>query len=219
MKVVEAGSLSRAATYLDLANASVTTCLRNLETHLGLTLLQRSTRHVTLTEEGAKYYDQCRDILLMVETAEAAAAPSGTHLQGMLRVELPTSLGHLIIGPALSGFAQQQPDLRITVNLTNGVDSLIRRGIDVAIRMDEIDDADLVAKQIYETRHVLCASPAFLRDRGTPTNPSGIDPASCIGFTKTVNSQPRSWLFERDGRQVPVRDFVAWIAAAATGVG
>lgn len=199
MKVVEAGSLSRAATHLDLANASVTTCIRNLETHLGVTLLQRSTRHVSLTDEGAQYYDQCRNILSLVETAEASVAPSDSHLQGVLRVELPIALGHLIIGPALSDFARQHPDLRIMVSLTNGIENLIRRSIDVAIRMDEIDDGDLVARRIYQTHHVLCAAPAFLQSSSLPRHPSEVDPKRCIGFAATAASRPRRWTFENGG--------------------
>ncbi len=197
VRVVEAGSLSRAATHLDLANASVTTCIRNLETHLGVTLLQRSTRHVSLTDEGSQYYDRCRQILALVETAEAAAAPSRTRLQGTLRVEMPIALGHLIIGPALTEFAHAHPDLRVMVNLTNRIDNLIREGVDVAIRMDEIDDADLVARRIYETKHVLCAAPAFLEKIGTPNKPSDIDPGQCIGFAVTFANRVRPWAFRK----------------------
>lgn len=199
IKVVEAGSLSRAATHLDLANASVTTCIRNLERHLGVTLLQRSTRHVSLTDEGAQYYERCRDILALVDAAEAEASPSRTRLQGTLRLELPIAVGHLIIGPALTEFARAHPDLRVMVNLTNSVDNLIRRGVDVAIRMDEIDDADLVARRIYEARHVLCASPAFLDAAGTPEHPGDIDPKRCIGFAATLSSKARNWAFHKDG--------------------
>lgn len=199
VKVVEAGSLSRAATHLGLANASVTGCIRNLETHLGVTLLQRSTRHVGVTDEGARYYDRCRDILALVEAAEETVAPAGIRLKGTLRVELPIALGHLIIGPALADFARAHPDLQVTVNLTNSVENLIRRGVDVALRMDEIDDADLIARRIYEDRHVLCASPAFLERVGTPQHPGAIDPKHCLGFAATPSGAARRWAFHKQG--------------------
>lgn len=195
VKVVEAGSLSGAATHLDLANASVTTCIRNLETHLGVTLLRRSTRHIGLTEEGAQYYDRCRDILALVETAEAAAAPSLTRLQGTLRLELPIAVGHLIIGPALVDFARLHLGLRIIVDLTNGIDNLIRRSVDVAIRMDEIDDADLVARRIYEARHVLCAAPSFLENIEVPNHPRDVDPRICFGFASMPAAKIQKWTF------------------------
>lgn len=204
VKVVEAGSLSRAATHLDLANASVTTCIRNLEGHLGVTLLRRNTRHVAPTEEGLRYYAQCRDILALVETAEASTATSGERLSGTLRVEVPIAVGHLIIGPALADFARAHPDLQVVVGLTNSVDDLIRRSVDVAIRMDRIDDEDLIARRIYEARHVLCAAPDFLRERGVPEHPRDLDPKHCLGFAATLTDQPRPWLFRREAESVEI---------------
>ena len=198
IKVVEAGSLSRAARHLDLANASVSTCIRNLETYLGVTLLQRSTRHVSLTDEGRLYYQRCRDILALVDAAEAETSPSRTRLQGTLRLELPIALGHRVIGPALTQFARAHPDLKVMANLTNSVDNLIRRGVDVAILIDEIDDADLVARRIYESSHVLCAAPSFLETVGSPKHPGDIDPSRCIGFAASFSGKAASWAFHKD---------------------
>ena len=201
VKVVEAGSLSRAATHLDLANASVTSCIRNLETHIGATLLQRSTRHISLTEEGTRFYARCRDILAMVDEAEADASPAEAALRGVLRVEMPIALGHLLIGPALTDFAAEHPKLQIVVNLTNSVDDLIRRAVDIAIRIDDVQDADLVARRIYETQHVLCAAPDFIERHGPPDAPEALDPARCIGLSMTLTGKSRPWLFERDGER------------------
>jgi LysR family transcriptional regulator for bpeEF and oprC len=196
-RVVEAGSLSRAAAQLNLANASVTTCIRNLETHLGVALLQRNTRHVAPTEEGLRYYASCRDILALVEQAEEHAGAGARRLAGTLRVELPIAVGHLIIGPALADFAAANPELKIMIGLTNGTEDLIRRGVDVAIRMDRIEDDDLIARRIYETRHVLCAAPAFLRRHGAPAHPQDLDPARCLGFAPGPSAQARRWCFRR----------------------
>ena len=201
VKVVEAGSLSRAATHLDLANASVTSCIRNLETHIGATLLQRSTRHISLTEEGSRFYARCQDILAMVDEAEADASPTEAALRGILRVEMPIALGHLLIGPALTDFAAEHPKLQVVVNLTNSVEDLIRRAVDIAIRIDEVQDADLVARRIYETQHVLCASPDFLRRHGPPEAPDALDPARCIGLSMTLTGTAKPWVFERDGQR------------------
>lgn len=199
VNVVEAGSLSRAATHLDLANASVTSCIRNLETHIGATLLQRSTRHISLAEEGSRFYVRCREILAMVEEAEADAAPTEAALQGVLRVEMPIALGHLIICPALTDFAAEHPKLRVHVTLTNAVDDLIRRAVDIAIHIDEVQDADLVARRIYETQHVLCASPDFLRRTGEPASPADLDPVRCIGLAMRMTGKPTAWTFDKDG--------------------
>jgi LysR family transcriptional regulator, regulator for bpeEF and oprC len=197
VKVVEAKSLSKAADLLGLANASVTSCIRNLEMHLGVTLLRRSTRHMTLTEEGAAYYERCCSILGLVADAEAVVTPSQDRLRGTLRAELPIALGHLIIGPALLEFARRHPDLQVAVNLTNSIDNLARRGVDVAIRMDEVDDGDLVARWIYEARHVVCASPAFLEKHGVPSHPGDLDPQRCIGLIPPMLNHVREWEFNR----------------------
>ena len=199
VKVVEAHSLSRAAMQLDLANASVTACIRNLEAHLGVTLLQRNTRHLHLTDEGETFYNHCRSILAQVDAAEAAVVPSPARLKGTLRLEVPIAVGHLFIGPAMVEFAAEHPDLQVFVSLSNVVDSLIRRGVDLAIRMDEVDDGDLIARWVFEARHVLCASAAFLRRYGTPNHPRDIDPRRCLGFKASLASKIREWTFHREG--------------------
>ena len=129
VSIVEAGSFSHAAQHLGIANSSITSCIRNLESHLSVTLLQRTTRHVHLTEEGTAFYRSCCDILAQVEEVKSSLSrkqPSGT-----LRVELPIALGHMILGPALVKFTEAHPELKVIVGLTNDVDILIRRGIDI----------------------------------------------------------------------------------------
>jgi LysR family transcriptional regulator, regulator for bpeEF and oprC len=211
VKVVETNSLSKAAAQLDLANASVTTCIRNLEMHLGVVLLHRSTRHLALTEDGRIYYDHCRSILGQVEEGESLLSSTGTRLRGTLRVELPIALGHLMLGPALLDFARQYPDLKVMVSLTNTVDSLVRRGIDVAIRMDEVDDVDLVARWIYETQHVICAAPGFLAEHGTPSHPTELNLNHCIGLIPALLNRTRPWEFSNAGENysfVPAANLV-----------
>lgn len=197
VQVVQASSLSGAASQLNLANASVTTSIRSLEQHLGVTLLQRSTRYVSPTNEGSVFYEHCRHILNQVAEAEAVVSAAGPHLRGTLRVELPIALGHLILGPALLDFAKQNPDLRVMVALTNEPSNLARRGVDVAIRMDEVDDADLIARWLYEARHVVCAAPAFLEVNRVPTHPTELDLERCLGLIPPLLNSVRSWHFKR----------------------
>jgi LysR family transcriptional regulator for bpeEF and oprC len=203
VNIVQVGSFSRAAEHLDMANSSITSCIRNLEAHLGVTLLQRTTRHVHLTDEGAVFYRNCCDILARVEEAEASLSrskPSGT-----LRVEVPIALGHMVLGPALVDFSNRYPDLKVIVSLTNDVDVLIRRGVDVAMRMDEVEDGDLIARWIYEANHVLCASPGFLKKHGTPKHPAEIDPTFCMGYVPTCWGSARRWVFRRGDKAVEVK--------------
>lgn len=199
VRTVEAGSLSGAAAQLGLANASVTTLLSNLEMHLGVMLLRRSTRHVQVTEDGESYYVHCRAILAAVEEAETGLG--GGNLRGMLRLEAPIAFGHLVIAPAMARFARAHPELRVVVSLTNAVDSLIRRGVDVAIRYDAVDTGDLVARSIYHGHHVLCGAPAFLEANGTPTEPAALNPRHCLGFAEQAGL-PRPWRFRREGKVV-----------------
>jgi LysR family transcriptional regulator for bpeEF and oprC len=205
VKTVEAGSLSRAASQLGLANASVTTLLRALESHLGVTLLQRSTRYLRLTDEGADYYRRCKSILAEVEEAEASAAEARGGLTGTLRLETPIAVGHTVFAPALASFARSHPGLRVFTCLDNGVENLIKRGVDVAIRMDEVEDGDLVARPIFSARYALCASPAFLTEHGIPASPGDINPQHCLGFADYPRSDGNSWIFCREGEEVLVR--------------
>ena len=204
-KTVEAGSLSGAAAQLGIANASVTTILRGLEKHLGVTLLQRSTRCVRVTDDGAEYYQRCKAVLAQVDAAEAALTEGRQGLRGLLRLETPIAVGHLIIGPALAEFTRRHPGLRVVTSLNNEVANLIKRGIDVAIRMGEVEDGDLVARPVFSARHVLCASPGFLAAHGAPVHPRAVEPRQCLGFADYPGGGLHLWRFRRGGEEVEIR--------------
>lgn len=204
-KTVEAGSLSRAAAQLGIANASVTTILRGLEKHLGVTLLQRSTRYVRVTDDGAEYYQRCKAVLAQVDAAEAALTEGRQGLRGVLRLGTPIAVGHLIIGPALAEFTRRHPGLRVVTSLNNEVANLIKRGIDVAIRMGEVEDGDLVARPVFSARHVLCASPGFLAAHGAPVHPRAVEPRQCLGFADYPGGGLHLWRFRRGGEEVEIR--------------
>jgi LysR family transcriptional regulator, regulator for bpeEF and oprC len=195
--IVETGSLSGAAKQLHMANASVTTLLRQLEAQLGVVLVQRSTRHVRITEEGADYYERCKAILAQVVEAQAALGGSLAVLRGVLHLQMPIAFGHLMLGPALADFAAEHSNLRIIANLTNEIDSFIKSGIDVAVRMDEVESGELVARPVYRSPHVLCAAPAFLANYGTPRHPRDIGPKHCLGFMSHPDGALRHWNFRK----------------------
>ncbi len=197
VKVVEAGSFSGAARQLDLANASVTSCIRNLEDHLGVGLLQRTTRHVRVTEEGAAFYDRCKAILGQVEEAETAARGVREGLRGTLRIESPFAIGHAVLGPVIAEFAARNPRLRLVTTLSNQVGNLVERGIDLAIRMDEVEGGDLVARPVYEAKYVVCGAPAFVRKHGTPATPQALKAEWCLGMIGAPSGSVRPWTFRR----------------------
>ncbi|MCB8882631.1 LysR family transcriptional regulator [Acidisoma cellulosilytica] len=197
VKIIETGSLSGAAAQLHLANASVTTALRQLETRLGTILLQRTTRHIRITEEGADYYERCKAILAQTTEADAAVSGARLVLRGELHVEMPIAFGQLVLGPAMDNFAAQHPELRVIATLTNDVNNLIKRGIDVAVRMDEVETGELVVRPLFQSPHVLCAAPAFLARHGKPAHPREINPKRCMAFLSPPAGSPRDWVFRR----------------------
>lgn len=196
-RVAEIGSFSRAAEALDLANASVTTCIRNLERDLGVTLLHRDTRRLRLTEEGEAYLGHVRGILAAVEAAATDVQSRLGSLTGRLVIETPISFGHAILCPALPAFAARHPGIATAVTLTNQPHHLIERAIDVAIRMDRVEDAELVAKPIYEARYVLCCAPALAAT--LPESPRDLDPRHCLGVLPEERPVPNAWHLGEDG--------------------
>ena len=138
--VVEASSFSLAARRLKLSNATVSTLIRNLEAHLGVRLMNRTTRRMHLTDDGAAYFERCRRILAQVEETETALARSREQPHGRLRVDLPTAFGRLYFIPALPGFLDQYPDLQVTVTLTDRRGDLIESGVDAAVRAGVLDE-------------------------------------------------------------------------------
>ena len=151
-----------------------------------------------LTAEGAAFYSKCIDIMARIDEAKAALTQS-PQLSGTLFIEVPIAFGQMVLAPALTEFAANNPELRLVVGFTNEIGRLLNRGVDVAIRMDEVDDGDLVARWLCEAKHVLCASPDFLRLQGLPSHPKQIDPLQCFGYTPNFWSDPRPWNFNLNG--------------------
>lgn len=225
VRVAESGNFSRAATSLDLANATVTACIRNLERHLGVTLFQRNTRHLRLTNEGAEFLPQCHSILQSVALAEASVKTQIEQMDGIIRVEVPISIGHALICPALSEFAKRYPKTTVAITLTNQPHSLIERAIDVAIRMDRVEDANLVAKPIYEARYVVCGTPELVKQ--CAVDPSELNPHRCLGLLIEGRTNQVDWRLAKEDQSVIVRpsgslnfnSSDALVTAALNGVG
>ncbi len=203
VRVMECGSLSRAAESLDLANATVTTSLRNLEAHLGTTLIQRNSRHLHLTEEGRIFLPHCQEILRSVARAETDVKRQGSDIAGPLRVEAPFAIGQNLLCPALVELTRRHPGLSVSVSLTNDPHNLIERATDVAIRMDRVEDADLVGRPIYEAQYIVCGTPETVGAMRAAT-PRDLDPHRCLGLFAEGNHTPNAWRFAKDGEEVVV---------------
>ena len=225
MRVAECGSFSRAAESLDLANATVTTCVRNLEEHLDVTLINRDTRRLRLTEEGRIYLERARDLLESVARTEEEIRAQVGELRGRLHVETPISLGHGLLCPALPEFARRYPAISAAITLTNQPHHVIDRSIDVAIRMDHVEDADLVARPIYESRYVVCCAPGLAAS--LPPHPGDLDRRRCIGILPEERRFVNPWALRKGEETLELRpdgplhfnSTDALLMAAESGVG
>ena len=199
-RVGELGSFSRAADRLGLSAASVTTAIRNLETHLGVRLLTRTTRKVSLTDDGRAYLERVTRLLGEIDETEAALRNTRTEPQGRLRVEMPTGLGHLYVTPALPEFLARYPKVSVVLTLGDRFVDLTEEDVDVIVRVGPLEDSPMVARRLYEARFVTCASPAYLERHGRPATPADLATHNCLGYFSASLGGSAPWQFARDGQ-------------------
>lgn len=179
-KVVAAGSLSAAARELGVSPAVVSRTLAALETRLGVRLVNRTTRSLHLTDEGASYYETSQRILAEIDEADAAVTSHRVEPQGVLRVALPASFGHQHIAPLVPRFAERYPKVELALSLSDRSINLIEEGFDLAVRIAELKDSSLAARKLAPNRRVVCASPAYLRAHGEPKTPQDLAKHNCL---------------------------------------
>ena len=202
VRVAECGSFSRAAESLDLANATVTACVHNLEQHLKVSLIARNSRGLRLSEEGEMYLPRARELLRSLAHAEDAVQSQRNALRGALRVECTIQMGRAILSQLLPAFTQRYPEISTSVTLTNKPHNLIESAIDVAVRYGQVEEADLVARPLYETRAVICGRPDIVRS--LPEHPADLDPKLCIGTMIGESPFPTAWHLERGESKVVI---------------
>jgi DNA-binding transcriptional LysR family regulator len=201
--VADARSFSAAARKLRRSPAMVTRLVASLERHLGLPLLQRTTRSVALTEPGRQYLEQARRILADVAEADAAARAVRAAPSGRLAVTGPALFGRLHLAPLMCEFLLRYPEVRGELLLADRVLSLVDEGVDLAVRIGHLADSALVARKVGETARVLVASPRYLALRGTPREPAQLPRHALIHFTG-MNPVPE-WRFGGSGPERVVR--------------
>jgi DNA-binding transcriptional LysR family regulator len=167
-RVVTAGSMSGAGRELDLSPAVVSKRISHLEARLGTRLFHRTTRQLQLSEAGRGFYERVVQILATVQEAEAFVSSGHERAAGVLKITAPTAFSRLHIAPYLGTFLKQYPDLQLEIIATDHVMDIVREGIDVAVRIAELDDSSLVAKKLAPCRRMFCASPDYLSEHGTP---------------------------------------------------
>ncbi len=167
-RVVTAGSMSAAGRELDLSPAVVSKRISHLETRLGTRLFHRTTRQLQLTETGRGFYERVVHILATVQEAEAFVSSGHQRAGGTLKITAPTGFSRMHIAPYLGKFLKQYPDLSIEIIATDHILDIVREGIDVAIRISELDDSSMVAKKLAPCRRIFCATPEYLKEHGVP---------------------------------------------------
>ena len=179
-KVVQGGSLSAAARELGISPAVVSRTLAAMEARLGVRLINRTTRSLHLTDEGASYYETCSRILAEIEEADAAVTSRRVEPRGVLKVALPASFGHTHITPLIPRFVERYPKIELALSLSDRAFNLIDEGFDLAIRIAELKDSSLAARKLAPNRRVVCASPAYLRRHAEPKTPQDLTQHNCL---------------------------------------
>lgn len=169
-RIVELGGFARAADSLQLPRASVTILIKQLETHLGVQLLQRTTRHVSPTLDGAAYYQRCVQLLTDLEETEAVFSTRRQNPRGTLSIDMPSGIGSLIVIPALPTFTALYPQIELEIGLNDRPVDLIREGVDCVLRGGPALDESLVARPLAMMQQLTLASPAYLERMGVPTS-------------------------------------------------
>ena len=228
-RVVEAGTFTRAADSLALPKATVTKLIQHLETRLRVKLLNRTTRRVTVTADGAAYYERSARLLADLDELDASMGNAQTNPRGRLRVDVGSSVASLLIIPALSTFFERYPDIQLDLGVSDRPVDLISDYVDCVIRGGELTDQSLVARRIGSLPFLTVAAPAYLNRFGVPRHPTELDktPHCMVNFfsPRTGRLMPND--FEKAGEQISlgsqhriaVNDSNAYLAAALAGLG
>ncbi len=180
VNVVDEGSFAEAAKTMQMTPSAVSRRIRNLEERLGVRLLNRTTRSLSLTEPGETYYLRASQIIADIEDTERETAELYAKPQGRLRVTTSHAFGNRYLVKLIPDFLRTYPHINIELKLTDGLVDLVAEGTDVAIRSGNLEDSTLIARKIKSTKRVFCASPAYLAEHGTPRKPADLAQHSCL---------------------------------------
>jgi DNA-binding transcriptional LysR family regulator len=228
-RVVEAGSFTKAAETLHMNKASVTQLVQQLEARLRVRLLNRTTRRVHVTADGAAYYERVLRLLADMEDAETSLSSASALPRGRLRVDVPSPLARMILVPALPAFHARFPDIQLDMGVSDRVVNVIGDNVDCVLRGGELTDASLVARRVGELQIGVCAAPSYLERAGTPLHPREIEDTHhrIVGFLWGRTGKALAYAMRRDGENIEVHgryvvamdDGNACLAAGLAGLG
>ena len=200
VRVAEARSYVAASRMLGLSASAVGKSISRLEAKLGVRLFHRSTRSITLTDEGAVFHERCKRILEDLEEAQVELATSITAPKGRLRISVPAA-GHRLLMPILPAFRQSYPDVELDIDFSDRLVDLIDEGFDMVIRSGELTDSRLAAKRLCPFRFKLCASPAYLAKHGVPHEPGDLASHLCLRFRYPSSGKLQEWRLSQPGHE------------------
>ena len=196
------GGFAAAAREQGVAPSTLAKAVARLEAALGVKLFHRTTRQVRLTPDGERLYQRCRRVLAEVEDLQAEASGTRASVSGMLRIDLPAFYGKRFVLPLLACLRQRHPQLQIDVRLSDAYVDLVREGVDLALRIGPLRDSTLVARRVDKQQLVLCASPAYLRARGTPRRIEELSGHDVVVFRLPTSGRDRPWQLRQRGKAV-----------------
>jgi DNA-binding transcriptional LysR family regulator len=204
VSVATRGSLTAAARAEGVAPAIMGRRLDALEERLGVKLLVRTTRKLTLTFEGSAFLEDCQRIVHDLQNAEASVSAGGVKASGHVRISAPAGFGRKHVAPLIPAFASAHPEVSVALDLSDRMVDLVNEGFDCAVRFGELPDSSLVSLRLAENRRVCVASPAYLARRGTPRTLADLAHHHCLALAAGVNQQ-RGWTFAQDGKTVSIK--------------
>lgn len=226
---VEAGSFTAAAHQLGLTPAAVSRAIAQHEVALGVRLFRRTTRHISLTDEGQAYFEPCRQALSLIEDAERKLSHRQTKPRGRVRISVPTTYGHYRALPVIARFGEQYPEVEVEVNVSNRNVDFVTEGYDLVVRAGELGDSTLVARKLEDASLGVFASPSYLAAHGTPKTPDDVLRHRVVGFIRPSTGRVLDLLFKQKGGspfEVAVKpalrcsdDFLGCVTLARAGGG
>ena len=227
VQVVDAGGFTRAADHLQMPKATVSTLIQMLEKTLAVKLLHRTTRQVSVTTDGAAYYERCLGILADVREAEESLSRNRANPGGRLRVDVATGIANDFIIPALPDFFARYPDIALELGCSDRPVDLIEEGVDCAIRGGALPDSGLIARRIGVVHFVTCATPAYLELHGRPGHPNELASHRCVNYFSSKTGKIHEWDFVRGDERITmavpaslaVNDTTAYLSAGLAGIG
>ncbi len=203
--VIEAGTLVRAAEALGITASGVSRAVSRLEARVGVRLLDRTTRSVTLTDEGRRFYERVGPHLSGIEAAAIEASGSASVVRGRLRVNVDPFFSRIVLAGQVVKFLDRYPDVSLELIMRDSVGDLVADGFDLAVRFGEPPAGTFVARKLIETRVLTVASPAYLAAHGRPRHPSEIVRHACIDFYDAAHGRPYDWEFRRGREVLPIK--------------